>query len=101
MVVAFAWIPLYTTSSVYSYGMFFVLYILVKLFDVFRPVHLPLLASRIHEHVPNPDSVYVKCLNCGSAYHYGPDKVAPDLTVVCQNCNRTINLQCEIDQNSG
>jgi DNA-directed RNA polymerase subunit RPC12/RpoP len=62
--------------------------VMLLLFFLARP---PLLS----ETVPQADSVYVKCLNCGAAHHYGADKVAPDRTVVCQNCNRTINLQGE------
>lgn len=98
ILLAVAWIPLSTTQYVYPYVVFVVIYILEGLFDIFRPVHFPLLATKMHEFTPDASSVYVKCLICGSAYHYGPDKVEPNRTVTCQNCNRMINLQGEPEQ---
>ncbi len=97
IVIAVAWIPLSTTQYVYPYLLFVAFYILEGLVGIFRPIEFPLLATKMHEFTPNPGSIYVKCLNCGSAYHYGPDKVEPNRTVVCQNCGRTINLEGEPD----
>jgi len=101
IVIGVVYIPLSSTVYVYSYGVLAVIYILEGLFSILRPVRFPLLASTMRELTPNPDAVYVKCLNCGSAYYYGPDKVGPDGTVVCQNCNRTINLQGDPNRISG
>lgn len=87
--------PLGTTWHT-SYPLYAILGILEGLWIIFGPIRYPLLAEQYgneaNESIPSTYSVYVKCLNCGAAYHYGPDKVGPDVRVVCQNCNRTLDM---------
>jgi DNA-directed RNA polymerase subunit RPC12/RpoP len=68
---------------------------------VLLPLWLPVLTASppLEETMPDKDSVYVECQNCGAAYRYAPSKVDYDNKVECQNCGRKIDLQGEPDIN--
>ena len=88
-----------------GFNAFAFLLLIVGLWLILWPTSYPLLADEINiadmcgnQFEICTGSIYVECLNCGAGYYYGPEKLGPDRMVVCQNCNRRINLQGEIDQ---
>ncbi len=90
-------IPLSYAQSFAQYPFAFLMMLLVMAFpgigSLFEPVEFYSLASKMHEFASSPGSVIVTCGNCGAVYHYAPDKIDSDNEVVCQNCNRIINMQ--------